>query len=326
MREAGARDRIVARFRTGFPFVVSIAVFAWLLARDDIAVRGVVLSVPAGALVWIGSALLVYGVVSLLIEAFCLVRIVGLPLERFGLWTAARIKAASYLAYVIHYGVGVGALSVLLRRTARLSLADSAGVVLLIAAFDLGITLGVATIGALILGGQSQVLSVGVVAAAAAVVGGFVLLRAPVSLGRLERVRSLSFFRATREASPSRLIELLAARALFVLCFFALAIVSLRAFEIRAPLGELLVNVSLVVLVSALPIAVAGLGTVQATFVYLFRAHGDPETLFGCSILLWAGIMSVRAITGALFAREYVRDALHVAREEGASSEARPVR
>ena len=143
-RDVRAGRQIAARFRGWIPVAVSLVVFGWLLSRDDIDVRGVVAAVQPDQLVWLSVALVLYGVASLAIEAYCLVRTVDLPVERFGLWTAARIKAASYLAYVVHYGLGVGALSVLLHRRSELSVADSAGVILLIAAYDLGLTLAIA--------------------------------------------------------------------------------------------------------------------------------------------------------------------------------------
>jgi hypothetical protein len=260
---------------------------------------------------------LVYVAISLGIEVWSLVRVVGLPRERFAPATAARIKCASYLAYTIHYSLGVGALTILLQRRVQLALSDAAGVVLLIAAFDLGQTLLVAATGLLLIGTDLQALRAGViVGGGAAIAGGFALLRAPVSLGPLERLRELTLFRAARETPLPRIAELFAARLLFVLWFFTVAAVALRIFGITPPLPVLFVNVSLVVLVSALPIAVAGLGTSNAAFVYLFRDYADKDTLFVCSLALWMFLILLRAGLGLVFAREYAREAIEAARLE----------
>jgi uncharacterized membrane protein YbhN (UPF0104 family) len=263
--------------------------------------------------------MVVYGSFSLALEAISLVRMVGLPLTDFSAWTAAKIKAASYLAYTIHYSLGVGALSILLRRRVQLSLADSAGVVLLIAAFDLGMTILVASFGALLLGAETQAVRAGIIfGAAATMVGGFVVLRAPFSLGPLDRLREFTVFRATRETPVAKIAELFMLRLVFVLGFFAVAAVSLRIFGIDPPIPVLFVNVSIVALVSALPIAVAGLGTGQLAFVYVFRDYGDPETLLACSLALSAGLILLRAGMGLSFAREFAREAIRAAREEEA--------
>jgi hypothetical protein len=55
---------------------------------------------------------------------------------------------------------------------------------------------------------------------------------------------------------------------------------------------------------------VAGLGTGQAAFLYLFRGRATPETLLACSLTLSAGLLTVRTLMGLVFAREYGREAL----------------
>ena len=317
MRESAVeRGGVRARLQLWIPVVVTAAVFAWLLSDDDIALTSVVRSVSPQQLAGIGAALLAYGAVGLALEALALVRMVGLPLARFSLWTAARIKAASYLAYALNYSVGIGALSVLLRRRAGLTLLDSAGVVLLIAAFDLGLTLLVASTGALLATDAPPLRRGLLLALGATMVLGFVALRLPLSLGPLDRLRNLTLFRATRETPSVRLAELFAIRLLFVSSFFAMAAASLYVFGIRPPLEELIVNISIVVMVAALPIAVAGLGTGNLAFVEVFSAYGDRQTLFGCSLALWGGLILLRAGMGAVFAREWAREALRMLREE----------
>ena len=70
----------------------------------------------------------------------------------------------------------------------------------------------------------------------------------------------------------------------------------------------------IVALVAALPIAVAGLGTSQAAFVYLFADIAPAERLLAMSLVLSFGIISLRAAMGLCFARELTREALQDAR------------
>ena len=67
-----------------------------------------------------------FGGVTLAIEAWSLGWMV-LPPQKLDFATAARIKAASYLAYAVHYGLGAGVLSFLVRRRAGLGLSEAAG-------------------------------------------------------------------------------------------------------------------------------------------------------------------------------------------------------
>jgi len=312
--------RVRARLQAWIPVIVTVGIFVWLISDDDIALSSIVSTVSLQQLLALSAALLVYGAVGLLLEAVALVRMVGLPRARFGLWTAARIKAASYLAYAVNYSVGVGALSVLLRRRAGTTLLDSAGVVLLIAAFDLGLTLLVASGGALLATDAPPLRRGLLLALGATMVLGFVALRLPVSLGPLDRLRNLTLFRATRETPSRRIAELFAIRLVFVSSFFAMASISVYIFDIHPPLEELIVNISIVVMVASLPIAVAGLGTGNLAFVEVFSAYGDRQTLFGCSLALWGGLILLRAGMGVLFAREWAREALRMLREEEESA------
>ena len=202
MAEAEVRSRSSSwrRLSVLLPVAVSLGVFAWLLGSDEIDLRGAVAVVDLRSLLLLAGAITVYVTISLALEVVSLVRIVARPLQEFSLWTAARIKSASYLAYIIQYSVGAGALTILLRRRVHLSLADAAGVVLLIAAFDLGLTLLIAATGLLFMEADTQAVRGGIiVGGGATILAGFAVLRLPISLGPLEGLRSLTLFRAARE-------------------------------------------------------------------------------------------------------------------------------
>jgi uncharacterized membrane protein YbhN (UPF0104 family) len=70
------------------------------------------------------------------------------------------------------------------------------------------------------------------------------------------------------------------------------------------------VGFTLLSLISLLPIAVAGLGTGQVAFVYLFRNSANAETLLAASLALSAGTILLRVTLAATFAREFTREAL----------------
>lgn len=297
------------------PIAVSVGVMALLLGRDDIDLIGVFASIKPSVARVLVPAFLVYVSVSLGIEALCLVRMSGVDRERFSYSTAARVKAASYLAYTLHYTLGVGALTVLLRRRAGLALGDAAGVVLVIAFYDLGVGLGLVTFGGLLLGTDTPGVRAGVIGlAVAAILGGFAFLRAPFDLGPLEPLRGLSVFRAVRSAPLRALVELGVLRVSFALTFVALIGSALWAFGVSVPPSTLIVSTLFVALVSALPIAVAGIGTGNAAFVYAFRNYADAQTLLACSLAVAAGMIAFRSGMGLIFAREYAREAIDAVR------------
>jgi hypothetical protein len=113
--------------------------------------------------------------------------------------------------------------------------------------------------------------------------------------------------RAARELPTPQLVQLLLLRMLFVAVFVALGGAALASFGLRPRLDTLVVGFAQVALVAAIPIAVAGLGTSQAAFLYVFRSLAPADELLACSVALSAGMIVVRVGLGTLFVREFSR-------------------
>jgi uncharacterized membrane protein YbhN (UPF0104 family) len=299
------------------PALVSIAALGFLFATVDLkeAWSQVTWKVAAVLL----PSLLLYGAVTLVLESWSILRLVLPAPPEFGAWTAARIKCASYLLGIVHYALGAAALTVLLRKRAALSLSRAASIVLLISAADLVVVLGMAASGATLYEFDDTTdLALMLAVGGVGFFGGLALLRAPGSLGPLERIRSLSVFEALRTVPLARLAELLGLRAIFSICFIAISGVAFAAFDLHPEVSQLVVGMMIVAVVAALPIAVAGLGTSQAAMVYLFRDLGADGTVLAMSLVLSAGMIAMRALMGLFVAREYTREALEQTRGEAA--------
>jgi hypothetical protein len=306
-----------ARRRTGLsqllPIAVSGGVLVWLLRGVDLP--AVAAAVDARVATVMIPALVAFCAVTLWIEAMSIHRLVAKPPPGFGLWASARIKCASYLPGLIHYTLGLGGLAVLLRRRTGLSLGEALGLVLLISSTDLIVALTAAGTSAAVLGVGHRGMRTGLVALLIAMFfAGVALVRSPRPLGPLERVRGLSIFEGLRRVPLGRLAEVFTLRALFSACFVAGCASAFAAFDIAPPPARLIGGIMIVALVAALPIAVAGLGTSQAAFVYLFADDAPAERLLAMSLVLSFGIISLRAAMGVCFARELTREALHDAR------------
>jgi uncharacterized membrane protein YbhN (UPF0104 family) len=290
-----------------------VAILAFLL-------RGIDYGALLDALSWrvagiMAAALLVYGAVTLWLEAFAITRLLADVPAQIGAWTAARIKCASYLLAILNYALGFAALSLLLQRRAGLPLGRAAGIVLLVSSADLLIVLFLAGVGTALLQTGAREVAALLIVGLVGFFGGLVMLRMPGSLGPLERVRQLSVFEGLRTVAPGRLAELFALRLAFALSFVSACAAAFYAFDVHAPLVQLVSGVLIVALVGAVPIAVAGLGTTQAAFVYLFRDYASKETLLAMSLVLSAGMLLLRAGMGMVFAREFTREALRDTRD-----------
>jgi len=290
------------------PIVVSLGALAFLFRSVDF---GLVLA----ALDWrvIGflvPALLVYGAATLAFEAASIVLLMPSPPPGFGLLTAARIKCASYLIGIINFALGAGALTILLRRRAGLGIAESASVVLTITSVDLVILLLMAAAGVALGAGPAEVNAGLFVLIVVGFMVGLTVLRMPANLGPIERLRSLAIFEALRTTPLPLLGRLAALRVLFTSSFIALGGAAFAGFGISIPLSDLTIGMVFVGVISALPIAVAGLGTGQVAVLAVFGHLAEREALLALSLVLTAGMLALRAGMGLLMAREFTHEAL----------------
>jgi hypothetical protein len=303
----------------GLPSAISIAAIVYLARIIDFASFRDLLTARAATILL--AALIVYGVWSLLFDALTLHRLMHGSHGDFTLVTAARVKAASYLLALVHYTLGAATLALLVRRRAGVGLAHAAGIVMMIMMFDLGIVLSMVAVGATLVSETEVELQLGLIAVVIAVIaGGLSLLRAPFSLGPLDRIRDLELFHTARTVPARDLVELAMLRLAFVMGFEMMGWAALYAFDIVVPFGALLVNFSGVVLVAMLP-AIAGIGPTQIAMVEFFKLYGTQESLLACSVAMSAGLIAMRALIGIVFAREFSREAYIAVRDSEASTE-----
>ena len=316
------RRRFVQRL---LPACVSAGALVWLFSTIEL--DGLRAAISWRVVSVLAPALLAYGALALAIEAASILRLVPRPPQGFGAWTAARIKSATYLLGIVNYALGAAGLAVLLRRRAGLGLGEAASVVMLISSLDLVVVIAFGGAGLAASGIGAESMGAQVVAAAAVVgigfFGGLTLLRVPGRIGPLERIRSLAFFDAMRSVPLARLAQVACLRVLFSLSFISLSAAAFHAFDMAPGIGRLVAGMMVVALVSALPIAVAGLGTGQAAVLVVFRGLAEPGALLAMSLVLSAGMIALRASMGLVFAREFTREAFDQTRGRDALDRAR---
>jgi len=295
--------------RRALPIAVSGGLLVYLAATIDL--RSALAYVSLDTALRFAGPLLVWNGATLLIEAHCLHLVTAAAGRPIGRATAARIKSACYLLGLIHYAAGVATLSLLLRRRTGSSLGEAASSVSVIAILDVGSVAGMAVVAGAFLPAVGGVLRTGLLLGfLAALVAGFLILRTPLPLGPLDRIRTLEILRGIRTVPAPTLARLVLLRVVFVACFVGLIGGLFHAFRVEVPIGLLALDVAALLLVSALPIAVAGIGTAQVAFVTLFAGRAPESELLSMSILLSLGITVARTSLGLFFARELTREAI----------------
>ncbi len=300
--------------RRWLPLLVSAITLVWLFSAIN---PGEVARALRWDAVWILlPAILAYGGITLAIEASSLVLLVPPSVRGFSWLEAARAKAASYLVGIVNYLFGAGALSVLLRRRSGLSLEDAAGAVLVITAVDFGLVLSACIVAVTLFETEALQLRMGLLIGwVAAAVTGVILVRSPIPWGPLESLRSRPLFRALRLTPFLALVQLLLLRISLVFLFFAAVGTALYAYDIPFSIPGLVVKTSIVTVVAALPIAVAGLGTGQIAFVQAFEDNAPEAVLLACNVMLSVGMIAMRVGIGMVFAREYAREAVEAQKQ-----------
>lgn len=295
--------------RRVLPVAVSVALLAYLAWTIDL--RAALDHLSLETTLRFAGPLLLWNFVTLAIEAHCLHRVTAALGHAVDRVTAARMKAACYLLNLLHYAAGAAALAMLLRRRTGTSLGEAASAVFVIVVLDMGCVVGLAVLAASGLPEVGSALRGGLlVLLLLAVVGGFAFLRTQRALGPLESIRGLEVLRAARAIPAGSLVELVGLRILFVASYVALSAALFRAFDVEIGLVPLAMKVAILLVISALPIAAAGLGTAQLAFVTLFAGITSDAELLSMSILLSLGLTVARALLGLVFSRELVREVL----------------
>jgi len=299
--------RVTTLLQRAAPIAVSVAVLVWIASDVDVEALLALLTPRVGLI--LVPALLVYVTATLFLESRSLLLLIESPPAGFGALSVARIKCASYLLGIVHFALGAGTLVLLLSRQTRLSIPEATGRVLLVTFTDILVIFVVVTLSGSLIQQLTPPLRLLLLVGAVAGVGGLLLLRAPFSLGPLEWARKLPVLRELRLVSTPRLLHLIVLRACFVASFVGVCWASFIAFEVEAPAALIVVGMLVVGFIAGLPIAVGGLGTTQLAVMTIFAPYAPPETLLAKSLALSTGMLLLRGVMGAVFARELTREA-----------------
>ena len=114
----------------------------------------------------------------------------------------------------------------------------------------------------------------------------------------LGRLRTWSVFSAFDRATARIHAELIASRVGLLVIYVAMQYAALHLFDIRVPLGEVLVYNSIVTLVITIPISIGGLGTSQMVMLAVYADYGTDAQILAYSTASIFMFMLVRILIG----------------------------
>jgi uncharacterized membrane protein YbhN (UPF0104 family) len=254
---------------------VAALVLAWLFETVPLAELGAALDrVSMPAFLAIVAVFVIATLLSDSLATWALYRR-ALPDVPLGLGETVRMRGATYILSVLHYGAGQGGMAYFLNTRYQVPIARAAGAVMLTMGTQ-ALTIAFCAAVGLALGGAPASPTLRTLVFVLA--GGLPAYLAVVALAP-GFLRRWNLARPLFDAGVRGHLVIGAARLPHVLVLVAGHFATLRLFGVGVPVAEALVLLPLVFIVAVLPISPSGLGTAQATAVALLSPFAAGATL-----------------------------------------------
>lgn len=293
------------------PWVVTVVIFAVIFRRVPM---GKVWEALTGAALLPYFAIMVpYSVFYLLVDTFCVTRVVGWFNTRVAFADILPIRATSYLLTLINSPLGQGGVALYLSRREGVPLLEVASSVLFLMFVELYQLVFYSSLG-MAFAPRHVDLPLGPVYA---VLYGYLLVH--LALFRfggplLERLPVKGMLRSFRLARPRHYVLLLLFKSPNFLMATVVYYFALQCFGIRLPYLALLTYLPIIFFSAALPIGAAHLGAPQILWLYFFGDAAPEERLLAFSLAAHFTFMILNACLGLPFLPRASRELLTVGR------------
>ncbi|HIF97620.1 MAG TPA: flippase-like domain-containing protein [Myxococcales bacterium] len=223
-------------------------------------------------------------------------------------WREARsIRGTTYLLTALNWNVGTAAIVVHLRRSKGVPAIESAGSLFLYSNFDALILVSLALLGASVFSESSALETVQRVAGIVLAVQLSIFLILTSSSPRwnwLERIRNSSLIRPYRRVKVVDGVFILAVKLVYFMGFMWIFWAGSRAFGIELPFSVALASAPVVMLVAAIPVAPAGLGTQAAAMLYFWSEYGEKAEIVAFGLVFPIALVIARCLLGLFYLRD----------------------
>ncbi len=301
-------------------WTVTAGALGWLFWRTPLSDVWAALSHAAP---WTVPAILIAAALVYLADGYAMWKTFGWFLAKLPLREIMVVRGATYLLAIINYSIGQGAIVYFVHRARGVPVMRGVATVLLIMGTNLLTLLLVVTLGFLLPGTQPK----GLAPAVALVWAGLAVYVLVLTL-RPKWLMSRPIFDVLLQAGLAGHLRAVLVRFPHVIALIAVELAALRGFGVDVPWAAALGAIPVVLLVSALPISVQGLGTTQAAMVLLFSGYvpptfADPNAVvLGASLTAQAVALVFQAATGLVCMRSQIAQGLAKVPTEVTSNDA----
>jgi uncharacterized membrane protein YbhN (UPF0104 family) len=223
-------------------------------------------------------------------------------------WREARsLRALTYLLTPINWNLGTAAIILHLRRSKGIPALDATSSLALYGLIDALALFGLTAVGVAAQPSSPGLRTMGWVARgllAAQIAFLVVFVARWPRQGWATRLRSLRLFRSHARATWRDVGVLLAIRAVYFAGFVVFFWAGARAFGVAAPLAHMAAVVPVILMVAAIPITPAGLGTQQAAMLALLAPYGSEAEILAFGLAYPVALVFARLPLAALYSRD----------------------
>lgn len=218
------------------------------------------------------------------------------------------IRGVSYLAMIVNYTLGIGSISLFLKRDAEISLVRSASVLLVYNSATQNCLAFMTVAGSLFYQGDSGaansvfILSSGILIVSIVIIA---ILKYLNEKKLLSGFTGLDIVKVFYELPWKSYGLITFWRGVYYMTFLVFFYYATRAFNMEIPIAALAVYVPMILLIISLPVTPFGLGTSQGAMVLFFKDYGSEATILAFSIAYSTSVIIVRGMIGLLFLTKF---------------------
>ncbi|MCZ2111065.1 MAG: flippase-like domain-containing protein [Dehalococcoidia bacterium] len=301
----GSRDRGHHRgLQRLVPWLVTSIIFALIFRRVPIAhVLDALRGIDASSYL---AIMLPYSLVYLLIDTFCLTRVVNWFNARIAYRDVLPIRATTYLLTLLNSPLGQGSIALYLNRREGIPLLEVASSVLFMMFAELYQLVFFSSLGAALAPRRIEGFFWVYVALYAYLAAHLAFFR--FAGDRLAAHTAAGMLRSFRLAHLRHYLLLVLFKAPNFLMATVVYYFALRCFGIHLPYLELLVFLPVIFLSAALPIGVAHLGAPQYFWLHFFGDQAPAANLLAFSLTAHVTFMVMNAMLGVPFLPRAIRE------------------
>ena len=285
-----------------FAFIV-IAYLLWYVPLDQVGA-----AISRAQIGWFVPLIMISVVYWFLLDSLAysyLVSRFNAPLS----WQEARgMRGMTYWVAALNWNAGTAAIILYLHRLKQIPPLQSASSVMFYSMFDAVILAGFAFVGAMFLPYGTLMSTVAWVSSSF-IVGNalffWLLVSERPGWKWLAGVRAWSVFSSHRKAQPRDFLVLFVIRSSYLTGFVACFLFGASTFEIDVPFGLGLASVPVIMMMGAVPISPAGLGTQAAAMLFFWSESGEAGAIVAYGLVFPVALTLARIALGLPYMREF---------------------